>query len=120
MRSVLNHSIPEINVNDILVIEFRDFEQNGYIMAKALTEDVRFTLETYFDIDATENAPASSTDYVMELNGSYRRIDLPESGVFQNRVTRMVITKGRVALDITSPSPARYYIEQPENPPRIA
>ena len=117
---VFTYTNPGLNVNDIYVILFRDFESQAYVFVKALTPNAQFTFETYFDVDATENAAASSTNYALPSQGQQRKIDLPESGAFQNRLTRILVNNGRIAIEVTSPSIARTYIEQPASPPRIA
>jgi hypothetical protein len=118
--TVFTYTNPGLNVNDIYVILFRDYESQAYAFVKALTNDAEFTFETYFDLDATENAAVSSTNYTMAKQGQQQKIDLPESGAFQNRLTRILVTKGRIAIEVTSPTIARTYLEQPESPPRIA
>lgn len=121
MAHIFNHSHPGMNVNDVYVIVFRDFENQAYIVVKALTADARITLESYRDINATDGfTPGSSTNYVFPVAGETRRINIPESGLLHDQVTRILITKGRVALDVTSPSVCRVYVEQPASPPRIA
>jgi hypothetical protein len=117
---IFTYTNPGLNINDIYVILFRDYESQAYVFVKALTNDVEFTFETYFDVDATENAAVSSTTYTMAQQGQQQKIDLPESGAFQNRLTRILVTKGRFALEVTSPTMARTYLEQPASPPRIA
>jgi len=118
--TVFTYTNPGLNINDIYVVLFRDYESQAYAFVKALTPNAEFTFETYFDLDATEGAALSSTNYALPQQGQQIKIDIPESGAFQNRLTRILVTKGRIALEVTSPSMAQTWIEQPASPPRIA
>jgi len=117
--STLTHSIPALVENDVLVVEMRQPEARAWLAVKAWTTGTAFTIESYRSLDATENPPASSTSFTM-VALERRRIDIPESGDAHHQLIRLVMTEGRISLEVTSPTVCRYYIEQPENPPRIA
>ena len=114
----MQNSYPLMNVNDILVIELRDYEPNAYLSVKALTDNLQLTLQAYFDVESMPEAnvvpaPAATANYSLVQARTSMRINIPEGGNRQNRVSRLLVTNGEAQVDVISPTPMRSYFEQP-------
>ena len=115
--------LPDMNVNDILVIEFERYAYDATLNVKANTANVAFTVEAYFDVDALVDPPslaAGSSNHTLAQVGFTTDVVLPVAAPTNNRITRVRITAGRIGLTMSCETPFRYYLEQSDNPPRIA
>lgn len=111
MAVVRVDSFPLVTKDDLVLIQFDDYETNARLFIRSLAPNA--VIEVRSATTQTLAAAAAATTSAALLNGQTLIMDLPRTGAGSDKISQVKVLQGSASVDVVSPSSFHAFFSQP-------